>query len=327
MSEEVRPVGETSPPEAPARRAFHFKGFLSLMLSLVFLAVAFSGGILYLTPRGRMANWTDWTILGLQKETWAAVHMNTCLVLLAAAALHLALNWKMFLGYVHKKATGGLNLKREMLAAGGLTALLLVGTIQVWPPFNQLPDLNLRIKNAWEAGMAAAPIPHSEELTLARFAEQIDLPVEMMKSALSQEGYEADDLECTVRELASREGVAPRDLLAAIQKHCPEARGVQGFGQGRGMERGQGGGGGSVSGGCSRFQEGGRGESCASGADCKTDVSQEAAQAGNAGDGSPGESGQGTGWGPGMGMGRGMGRGAGRGMGTGPGHAERQDLK
>ena len=47
---------------------FRTKGFVSLLLALTFLVASFSGVILYLTPRGRVANWTGWTMLGLDKH-------------------------------------------------------------------------------------------------------------------------------------------------------------------------------------------------------------------------------------------------------------------
>jgi hypothetical protein len=47
---------------------FQLRGFVSLLLTLFFLALSFSGVMLYLTPRGRVANWTGWSMLGLEKR-------------------------------------------------------------------------------------------------------------------------------------------------------------------------------------------------------------------------------------------------------------------
>ncbi|MDI9444793.1 MAG: DUF4405 domain-containing protein, partial [Planctomycetota bacterium] len=75
MSEEIKqaePTAETSR-DCRKGRPLSAKGFTSLFLTLTFGAVASSGAILYLTPRGRVANWTDWTMLGLSKDEWAAL--------------------------------------------------------------------------------------------------------------------------------------------------------------------------------------------------------------------------------------------------------------
>jgi hypothetical protein len=54
------------------------KGLTSLAMACLFLIVSFSGIILYMTPQGRVANWTNWTLLGLGKHDWSAVHINAC---------------------------------------------------------------------------------------------------------------------------------------------------------------------------------------------------------------------------------------------------------
>ena len=64
---------------------FRTRGFVSLLLALTFLVASFSGVILYLTPRGRVANWTGWTMLGLDKHEWGAIHINACLLVLVIA--------------------------------------------------------------------------------------------------------------------------------------------------------------------------------------------------------------------------------------------------
>ena len=82
---------------------FQWKGFTSLLLMLVFLALGSSGVILYLTPRGRLANWTGWTILGLGKQDWMAVHINIALLFVIVAGLHICLNWGMLWGYMRRR--------------------------------------------------------------------------------------------------------------------------------------------------------------------------------------------------------------------------------
>ena len=68
---------------------FHFRGFVSLFLMLAFLVLSVSGVVLYVTPRGRVANWTGWTMLSLEKQTWQSVHVGIALLFLVGAVLHL----------------------------------------------------------------------------------------------------------------------------------------------------------------------------------------------------------------------------------------------
>jgi hypothetical protein len=132
------------------QRRFSAKGFTSLLLACSFLVMGVSGILLYVTPRGRLANWTDWTLFGLGKEGWAAVHIMGSLLFLIVAAVHLTLNWTMFWGYVKKKAVAGLNLKREMALAAAITAAIVAGTLYGLPPFSTVVAWRHEIKDYWE---------------------------------------------------------------------------------------------------------------------------------------------------------------------------------
>ena len=69
------------------KKRFSAKGFTSLLLTCSFLVLAVSGIILFMTPKGRDAHWTNWTMLGLGKEGWGAVHINNSILFLAASEI------------------------------------------------------------------------------------------------------------------------------------------------------------------------------------------------------------------------------------------------
>ena len=74
--------------------------------------------------------------LGLSKQAWSAVHVNTCLLLLIVAAVHLLMNWSIFRGYVGRMASGGLQFKQETLLAVLIAALVTAGAIYDLPPLS-----------------------------------------------------------------------------------------------------------------------------------------------------------------------------------------------
>jgi hypothetical protein len=223
---------------------FQTKGFTSLLLTLAFVAISFSGVILFLTPRGRMANWTGWTMLGLEKNAWTAIHLNISLLFLIAAALHIFFNWGMLWGYVKKKARLSLNLKIEMLAACVIAGLVLVGTIKAIPPFEKLLAFNEQIKDYWEQKPVTAPVPHAEELSLAELAQTMGLDVDAVTSALRDSGLVVEDSKQKVAEVARQNSRTPSDLYAAIAKRFPETQqsnqegSGMGFGKGKGSHKG-----------------------------------------------------------------------------------------
>ena len=225
---------------------FHTKAFVSLLLSLLFLVLGFSGVILYFTPRGRLANWTGWTMLGLKKSDWQALHMNIALMFLILAGLHLYLNWSSFWGYIRKRqAVFALNLRWEMLAALLITSGVLAGSIGTLPPFATLMTYNNRIKDYWEREPTSAPTPHAEELKVEQLAKRLGLPVEQLIDALRREGIVVESDTATIAQLAEASRLAPSDVYAIITKRFPgEGHFGRGESRNNGPGRGQGQGGG-----------------------------------------------------------------------------------
>jgi len=220
---------------------FQIKGFTSLLLTIVFLIMGFSGIILYLTPRGRVANWTPWTILGLGKQGWQAIHVNIALLFLIVAGLHLYLNWSVFWRYIKKKGSLALNLKLEILMALLLAGLVVAGAIIRFPPFSTVVYFNYQIKDYWERWASEAPTLHAEDLSLNRFAENMELSVNDVVKTLKNEGVVVDDASETIGQIAKANNMTSADLYAVIKKHFPESdqRG-RGQGKSRGMGQGQG---------------------------------------------------------------------------------------
>jgi len=196
-----------------------------------------------------VANWTGWTLLGLEKDEWQSVHTNIAILFVLAAVLHLVLNWSMLWGYVKKRGALALNMKLEMLVAALVAGVVLAGSVLGWPPFRSVMALNYQIKDYWEREPVTAPAPHAEEFTLERLASQMGLSPDQVIEALGNEGIVVAGPEATVNHVATENGMTPAEVHAAIRKHIPEARGAghgqgrgggQGKGQGRGMGRGMG---------------------------------------------------------------------------------------
>ena len=180
-------------------RKFNTRGFTTFLVSLSFLLLAVSGVILYVTPRGRTANWTGWTMLGLSKHEWGALHITVALLFLTLAALHLYFNWRVFLRYFRTKVEEGLCLKREL----------------------------------------AAPVAHAEDLDLDAFARTIDKPLDEVVATLRAKGFDVPDETASVGKVAARNRVAPNALYEAVGGSAPDhspgndRHAAGGFGWGR----------------------------------------------------------------------------------------------
>lgn len=204
--------------ESKGKKRFNTRGLTSFIAAWTFLVVLVTGCVLYAAPKGRVANWTGWAVLGLDKEEWGAVHMVTACAFITAVAFHLYFNWTVFLSYFKKKMQAGFNLRREFALATGLAVIIVGGTVLNAPPFSVIVKWNDDIKLFWEARSAPAPYPHAEESTLAEFAEKAGLDLEEAVARLKAGGFRVPDTDTRIGKLSKLNGVTPSALFAAMSK-------------------------------------------------------------------------------------------------------------
>lgn len=213
-----------------APKALHWRGLTSLIVTLAFLVLATTGVILYISPQGRVANWTGWNILGLGKEQWAAVHTTASLLFLIASGFHVYFNWQALVRYIVLKRK--LHLKREMIGAVVVVAVVFTGTVLGIPPFSSIVALNDGIKAYWESQSAQAPYPHAEISTLVDFSERTGVSLTVLQERLTGAGITANDpASQTLEDLAHAHHLSPTELFARISQR--NTSGGQGSGWGR----------------------------------------------------------------------------------------------
>ncbi|MDZ7816142.1 MAG: DUF4405 domain-containing protein [Planctomycetota bacterium] len=140
-----------------SKKSFSFRAFTSYILLFTFLAVLITGVVLFITPKGRVANWVDWQFLGLNKDQWASVHILSTLLFTVFGIVHLVYNIKPLLNYLKSRMSQAARVKGEMLAALLLTVVVCIGTVADVQPFKAVMDSNERIKDYWESKTKEAP--------------------------------------------------------------------------------------------------------------------------------------------------------------------------
>lgn len=118
-------------------KRFHGRAFVSVISGFAFLGMAFTGAMLFVTPPGRIAHWTGWTLLGLGKEQWAAQHMWFSLVFFVSALIHVYLNWKPLLSYFKDRVKRTFSFRLEWMLALVLCVVVFFGTLKEVPPFEE----------------------------------------------------------------------------------------------------------------------------------------------------------------------------------------------
>ncbi|MCK4966229.1 DUF4405 domain-containing protein [bacterium] len=197
---------------ANQKKKFHFRGFISFTITWTFIILAFSGIILYFSPKGRVANWTDWTILGLTKEGWSGLHTIIALLFLLAIILHIYLNWNPLLNYLRDKIRKGIKLKKELILSVVLSGLFFFGALFELPPFQNIIDMAERIDNYWELKSASAPVPHAEDMTLSELAQLRGEPVDMLLRKLEKHTIAVSDTNMVLGDIAEKYDLKPYEV-------------------------------------------------------------------------------------------------------------------
>jgi len=197
-------------------KKFKWRAFTSVLTTVFFVLMVFTGIILFVTPPGRVANWTGWRLIALTKHQWGGLHIWFGLMFVIASAFHLYFNWKTLVSYFKDKASHAFAMRAEWTIALIIPAIVFVGTLAEIKPFSSLLALNETIKHSWETPNKRAPIPHAESLSLASVSEYIqDVNLETMVANLKAKGIEVslDDVDVVFGDLAEASGMTPNQLF------------------------------------------------------------------------------------------------------------------
>ena len=199
------------------KKKFSWRGWVTFVVTISFIADTISGVILYIAPPGRIAHWTNWTVWGLDKEEWGAIHTIFGYVLLIIVGIHLYYNWKIFWNFIWSKVRKALNLKWELITATALCLFLFLGTLWNIPPFSSTMYLGEHFKQSWEEAKAEVPIAHAELLSLQDFAEKIKVPVDQILHALKSRGYKVKNVQQMLGDVAKENRTSPDKLYEVIK--------------------------------------------------------------------------------------------------------------
>lgn len=197
--------------------AVHPKGFASLLTTFAFVVMSLSGLLLFVVPQGRIAEWTDWRMLGLSKSQWGDMHITTSLLFLAAGAWHIALNWRTLLNYFTARRGTGLMMGRELAFSAALALAFVVGAVYKLPPVSYVLDLNDTIKQAWIVDRDhEPPIGHAELLAVPVFARRLQMDPQAVATTLAARGIAYQEAE-SLAVIARRHGTTPARLYQLLR--------------------------------------------------------------------------------------------------------------
>jgi hypothetical protein len=197
---------------------FQWRALTSVLMTLGFVMLALSGVMLFLSPPGRVANWTNWTLLGLRKSEWGGIHIWFGTLFLVMTALHVYFNWRPLVRYFKSRMTRRVGFRREWAYAAVVTVVVFGGTKAGIPPFSTLLAWNEEVKESWEVAEQRAPIPHAELLSLAALAEKGGVELSEAQRRLAGRGIPDAGGDRIVQAIADDAKLPAREIYEIITR-------------------------------------------------------------------------------------------------------------
>ncbi|QGG48069.1 DUF4405 domain-containing protein [Heliorestis convoluta] len=197
---------------------FNMRSFVSLTLTVSLILLVFTGVVLYIAPAGRIANWTNWVIFGLSKETHQAIHTTSSFLFVFFSAWHIVLNGKAILCYMKNKARKTVIFTKEMVAALALVVFFFVSTQYNVPPVSMIMEIGDSLKASWEEKAQNPPFSQAESVPLEDFAKYLDSTENEVVTLLEQSGIVVQDNEMTLEEIAKENNMSPQQIYEQVEK-------------------------------------------------------------------------------------------------------------
>lgn len=148
-----------SSPHSGGHARFSGRALAVFGVSFSFLVMLVSGGLLYVAPKGRVAQQIDWQLLGLGRDGWEAIHIATSLLFAGFVLWHFLVHLR-----VYKTLLGGTPVhprghRNEAWVALAALVFIALAALMAWPPSSWLIDGNEYFKQIhWDpAGGRGGP--------------------------------------------------------------------------------------------------------------------------------------------------------------------------
>jgi len=194
-----------------------FRRIISLWLFAIGSLLLATSAVLYITPHGRVAYWAGWTLWGLSKDQWTALHINLGLLFVIAGILHAYLNWRPITIYLKNRSRRLVVFTAEFTLVLVVTIIALVATQLALPPQQWVLDLNEAFKDSASQRYGEPPYGHAELSTLQTLTRRMDINLDLAIERLREAGYEVEGPRTTLIEIAEIHDVTPQVVWEAMQ--------------------------------------------------------------------------------------------------------------
>lgn len=194
---------------------------VSLTLLLTLVPLVLTSVVLFIVPEGRVAYWSEWKLLGLNKTQWGDIHINLGWLFLATGLFHLYLNWKPVLTYMKNRARELKVFTLEFNTGLLLTLFCIVGTLLGLPPLSTILDFGTSFKEAAAVKYGEPPYGHAERSSLETLARRTGLDFAQIEIELSAAGIQHEGGGQTILSVAKKNNLTPKEVWLVMQKAKP----------------------------------------------------------------------------------------------------------
>lgn len=158
-------------------------GFIEIITSVV----------LYIIPAGRVAYWSDYHLLGLDKHQWGNIHITVGTLFIVALALHVYYNWRPLMAYLKNKAKEFTLLNLNLIIALSISLYVTIGTLYSLPPMNYIITFGEYISNLGNKKYGEPPYGHAELSSLKMFCSRMNINLDSAVEILKKNGIQITD--------------------------------------------------------------------------------------------------------------------------------------
>lgn len=196
----------------------NLKKITSLTMLLTMVIMTYTGIMLFIAPPGRVANWANWELLGLQKEQYGAIHSVFMVLFIVATLLHVYYNWRPITSYMKNKAKEMIVFTKDMVVAIIVVVAFFVGTVYNVVPFSSFLNFGEDMKESWEKEYGTAPYSHAELSSFKSFCSKLGF--DLAKSeAILQSNNISYELTKSLSQIADENNVSPQFIYNLLKKN------------------------------------------------------------------------------------------------------------
>lgn len=201
-----------------------FRKIVSLTTLLSFLLMCYTGLIIIIVPEGRVAYWSNWSLLGLNKEQYGQIHTTSSLLFLVVSFLHIYLNWKAIMLYLKNKAKNFVLFTPNFIISLTIILLVYFGSYYKMSPFIDLFVWQSDIDDYWADTYGEPPYGHAELTPLSGFAKKLDINLEKAEDILKKNNIRYENATETILQIAQKNQKTPQDIYLLIKNATNEPK-------------------------------------------------------------------------------------------------------